>query len=718
MIPIKFWQHTFFLLVFCAGVLGLSAQVPEIERLLDNGKYYTALPLVSQKLEEKKSREWRLKLAICQFHTNQLTEAQKNLALLQDSDYPDPSVSLYLAKVAHHSNKFSEAITHYKQYLRSSKNNDPLKRSVVLDIKRCAHALKLARYDNLCVVDNLGEQINTNFDELAPIPSPTNASKIYFSTNRSEAVGGLRNREGLKDELYGNYCADMYAAHVVDGEWKDASSIDNFLNSPRIDRLLDISADGKILYYFKGFTPESGDILIDTFKITPDDGPWELPKLEAPVFPIEGDVYFQRYNPSCLIFASQRIGGFGGYDLYWTEYREGAWSEPVNFGPQVNSPYDEICPFLSNDGRTLFFSRNSEESIGGFDIFKSKFEEVKASWTKPVNVGIPINSPADDLFFRLASDGQKAFFCSNRKDGYGGFDIYDVIFNVVQVAPSTSGSTLLFTASQNVAIVDSHNTNVSTAVTPPIKQVEFSSIYYDLEEQLLGSAAMRQLNRIAKFYKEFPETILMFSCHSDETESPAFDLYFGIKRMERYVSYLVENGVPADHVEISSSGSNYPLGQNFIDGQPNPSGQSINRRIDLAIANPGDRSPIRVVIEDPVTNKELKNSRFAKYQALVKGLHYRIQIASIKQMYKGKIINRNDAFVDKEKHTGLYRYYVGLFDNFADAAKLLTEVQELGVKDAFIVPFANVGRIDKVAVQDLKNTFPDLLQYIKFYKIK
>ena len=715
---LRFWRPSLCIIVLCLVVFQLRGQVSKIDKLIHIGKYYSALPLVKQKFEEKKTSEWRLKLAICQFYTNQLTEAQKNLINLSESKDPDPIIAWYLGKIAHQNNLFQEAIAHYKRYLRRVQNTDPLKRSVVLDIKRCANGLKLPTNEHLCVVDNLGENVNTAGDELAPVPSATNPSKIYFSSNRPEVVGGLRDKEGLSDELLGNYCSDMFASYIVDGEWKGAESLGNFTNSARIDRLLDISADGKLLYFFKGFTAESGEILIDTFRPETENMVPEQGKLVAPIFPSKGDVYLQVFNNTFMVFASQRSGGYGGYDLYWTELRDSTWSEPINFGPNVNSAYDEICPFLALDGRTLFFSRNSDESVGGFDIFKAKFVDHELKWSKPVNAGFPINSSGDDLYFRLSKDGRQGFLASNRKDGQGGFDLYDVIYNESQREQSEASSPSLFCFVNSAPELGSSPAKQSSSNSPVTKVIEFSSIFYSAEEQLVSPASKPQLNKIVKFCKDFPEAVVALSCHSDESASPAFDLYLGIKRVEKYAAYLIENGVPQQNIVMSSAGSNYPIAENFTNGQVNPSGQSMNRRIDIAINNLNDSLPIRLIIENPAASNESKASKYAAYQAVVKGLHYRVQIAAIKQMYKGDLVNRSDAFLDKDSLVGQYRYYIGIFDSFSDASKLLSEVHEMGVKEGAIVPFFNGARMSEDAIKAMKSTLPDLLGYINFYKIK
>jgi hypothetical protein len=126
-----------------------------------------------------------------------------------------------------------------------------------------------------------------------------------------------------------------------------------------------------------------------------------------------------------LIFSSDRPGGFGGTDLYLCRKTEsGSWSEPVNMGGYINTRYDDDGPFIHPNGNKLYFSSNGHNSMGGYDIFYTQYLESRRRWTRPVNIGYPINSPDDDIFFVWSPDGERAYFSSEREDTYGDSDIY------------------------------------------------------------------------------------------------------------------------------------------------------------------------------------------------------------------------------------------------------------------------------------------------------
>ena len=114
---------------------------------------------------------------------------------------------------------------------------------------------------------------------------------------------------------------------------------------------------------------------------------------------------------------------FGERDLYVTKKTaSGDWGEPVNLGPKINTPYNDDAPFLHADGKTLFFSSEGHNSMGGYDIFYTTITDV--GFTDPVNLGYPVNTTEDDIYYVISADGERGYYASNRKGGFGQQDIY------------------------------------------------------------------------------------------------------------------------------------------------------------------------------------------------------------------------------------------------------------------------------------------------------
>jgi hypothetical protein len=129
-----------------------------------------------------------------------------------------------------------------------------------------------------------------------------------------------------------------------------------------------------------------------------------------------------------IFFSSNRPGGFGGKDLYYIrKLPNGKWAEPFNLGPAINTPYNEDAPFIHPAENILFFSSEGHTNMGGYDIFKSRFDE-SAVFAEPTNMGSPVNTVDDDIFFVLNTDASMGYLSSERQGGYGSQDIYTVYF--------------------------------------------------------------------------------------------------------------------------------------------------------------------------------------------------------------------------------------------------------------------------------------------------
>jgi Tol biopolymer transport system component len=129
-----------------------------------------------------------------------------------------------------------------------------------------------------------------------------------------------------------------------------------------------------------------------------------------------------------LIFASDRPGGFGGLDLYISRKMEGDWGTPVNLGPKINTPFNEDRPFLINKGRTLFFSSQGHQNIGGYDLFRADLQ-TDNKWSEPENLGYPLNTPDDNIFFMPVNNGKSGYYSTYIPDeGFGKEDIYLITF--------------------------------------------------------------------------------------------------------------------------------------------------------------------------------------------------------------------------------------------------------------------------------------------------
>ena len=608
-------------------------------KLYERGNYRQALELFSLYDEQKKDDfEVTQAIGIAAYHANLLPKAKQYLSIIAlNAKNPDPSVFLYLARTFHEELNFKEAIKYYKRFLSVIDEKHPERRRVVGDVLRCASGLKIVAQTDLALVENLGKAVNSRFDEFAPVPSATIDDRIYFSSAREDSEGGLRNEQGLVDMKNGRYFNDIYLTDIDGGDWRTPTRLDNILiNSARDEWLLDITNNGNSLIFFRSLNNYSGDILVDTFK-TEDQTRSLPPRLAVPMYPENGDNSLCFFNDTILIFAANRPEGFGGLDLYYTVFADGAWRALKNLGKGVNSAFDETTPFLARDGRTLYFSSNSTASIGGFDVFKSTFDADSLRFMPAVNLGKPINSAGDDMFFRLTTDGMMAYFCSSRKEGFGGRDIYSALFKNFQQEQNPSEPVAFHLIEQSKKEEDL--ANIDAPKEQKIVEVTLDPLFYDNDDDLLRGANAQQLRTILGLVKQFPTLKVVLTGNNIEGEKLSFDLYFSMKRLEKVAKYLTDNGLKNKNIVLKAVGSQYPIAQTFVNGLANPAGEKLNRRVGISLSDLETlATPVVVNNNPPVVSTFMANPLGDRFKTHNKGLSYKIQVATTKRIYDNDIL--------------------------------------------------------------------------------
>lgn len=407
--------------LFLLLALPLSAQRKEklerAQREFASGDYPAVIRTLQgvKKLED--DADASLLLAVSQFHANDLLAAETGLAQLLERENDDyPLGWFYLGRVYHAQHRFKRAATEYKRYLRILSGDGPERKTVVRLLRNVDNGIRAGFVSDEMIAENMGEQVNTIHDEYGPIPSPTGNGKLYYSLLSPDLASGATH-------------SDIVVTTPTDMGWRPPAPLNPLLNTSEQEFLADISPDGQQLFYYRGGNERSGRYLLDTYRA--GDNQLVTAQPGAPLDPSSGDVTPFFGASDAVYFASRRPGGYGGLDLYRMErLPNGQFSAPQNLGPNVNGPYDEICPFVAKDGRTIYFSTNDPGySVGGFDVVRAfRVIGTNDQFTLPENAGMPLNSAGDDTHFRLAPDTFTGFLASDRKDGFGKRDLYIIYF--------------------------------------------------------------------------------------------------------------------------------------------------------------------------------------------------------------------------------------------------------------------------------------------------
>lgn len=333
-----------------------------------------------------------------------------------------------LGKLELYDGNFDEAIKCFETYLELDKRQN----ETLLDAQNC---LKKARFRKEALANpvpfnpqNLGGAVNSKDDEY--LPSLTVDGQTLVFTRRfprkPTTVADTKEEE------------DLYASTMADGKWGHAQRMPEPVNSNDNEGAQCISQDGRIMF-FTACNRKDGGGRCDLYMCVNKAGKWSKPRNMGstvnsgawegqPTFSIDGKTLF---------FVSNRKGGYGGMDIWKSTFENGRWTEPQNLGPTINTQWDEMSPFIHFDDRTLYFSSNRPEGMGGFDLFVSSRQNDGGTWGTPENLGYPINTEGDDNNLIVSADGRTAIYASDRKGGYGKMDLYSFELPV-QVRPTVA----------------------------------------------------------------------------------------------------------------------------------------------------------------------------------------------------------------------------------------------------------------------------------------
>lgn len=339
-----------------------------------------------------------------------------------DKEQAIPEILYYCGISSHYNEEYQKAIDYFLKFkpFINSKTGQELLTSVENNIRVCRIALELdkEKWDTKYELKNLGDKINSEFYEYGSVLT-SDRNKMYFTSRKRGSTGGKKYHDG-------RYFEDIYVAIKENENWESSMKIDsmfkhttgkintNFHNAP-----IAFNHDETKLYLYRNS---------DIYESTLNGNQWSEPvkmseninsdEYEPSIFISEDDKY--------LLLVSNRKDGIGGRDLYYSEKNSNnEWSLPTNIGKELNTEFDEDSPFLTKDGNTLFFSSKGHNSMGGYDIFKSEKDE-NGKWSKPINLGKPFNSPADDIYYSESDDRKSFYLSSNRKNGLGGMDIWSI----------------------------------------------------------------------------------------------------------------------------------------------------------------------------------------------------------------------------------------------------------------------------------------------------
>lgn len=395
------------------------------KNLFDIGDYKNALleynPLLAENPEDI-FLNWRVGLC----HLEQNIDKSRSIPYLRkivlEKEGFEDEVLYDLGLAYMYNEQIDSALLYFNQYkLKITKPERIV--DVTRQIEFCTNAKKFMEKPLNVTFQNLGDDINSEAPDMHPF-TPLDESFLVFSTKRDKGVAGQNlDFDGYKP-------ADIFWSKLRYGEFSKAKNVGMTINSEFVEEFVGMSAYGDHIFYMIDNMEGFDDVWMSEFT----GRRWEKGKTLGESINTEEAEMAATCTPDgqTLFIARLPIAepGFGGLDIYMSKQLPGGeWSIPVNLGPTINTQYDEMYPVISHDGKTLYFASQGHKSMGGYDVYKSEWNEQYQRWERPENLGYPINTTMDNFTYCPTDNPRHAYVAQLRKGGFGDLDIYRVIFN-------------------------------------------------------------------------------------------------------------------------------------------------------------------------------------------------------------------------------------------------------------------------------------------------
>ena len=537
-----------------------------------------------------------------------------------------------LGKLELYDRNYDEAIKCFETYLELDKRENENE----LDAKR---GLKTARFRKEALAhpvpfnpQNLGAAVNSRDDEYLPSLTADGQTLVFTRRFPRKATTTANTKEE----------EDLYVSTLNNGQWSRAERMPEPVNSTDNEGAQCISQDGRIMFY-TACNRNDGGGRCDLYMCVNKSGRWSKPRNLGsavnsgawegqPTFSIDGRT---------LYFVSNRKGGHGGMDIWKTTFDGGQWTAPENLGPEINTEFDEMSPFIHFDDHTLYFSSNRPEGMGGMDLFVAKRDD-NGRWTQPTNLGYPINTEGDDNNLIVSADGRTAIFASQRDGGQGKMDLYSFELPVesrptvaicfkgrvsnakdgqpvasdIRIIDLANGTTVANTSSDGknglyiVSLpagkdyafhvtangflfhsqnVEKNNENGNEQWQPitvdialhPIEsgeRIALRNVFFETGRWEILPESEYELAKVVDLLTKNPTLKIELGGHTDNVGRPEANQRLSEQRAKAVYDYLINKGIPSDRLSYKGYGETQPVATNDTD-----EGRRENRRTEIKV---------------------------------------------------------------------------------------------------------------------------------------
>jgi peptidoglycan-associated lipoprotein len=596
------------LIVFSVLIIGFaSCSTGKIGRdaILSHeiGEYYKAIEKyrkASRKEKDRvKRRDYAYAIAECYHYIGDYERAALYYQNAIRRGHEDPMALLNLAEMQRFNQDYENSIENYRMYLDLNPGDERARNGLEAIRKTQEWIAKPTRH-----IINPIKEINSRESDYAPVFVGGRDNEIIFTSTRKAATGKKNSM------ITGQKYADLFRAtfSVQRQRWEQPQLLEEnlIINTGDEEGAATLSSTGEQMIFTRARYNKMESLGTELYSTSQSRGSWSEPiKLQ-----IAGDSILVAHpslskDGSVLYFVSDMPGGYGGKDIWKATKNGSTFSDPINLGPEINTPGDEMFPFIRDNGE-LYFSSNYHIGMGGYDIFKA-VENEDRTWTVE-NMGYPVNSPFDDFGIAFVEGHNKGMFSSNRK-GSRGDDLYEFIVppkifrvegevfdkqtgNKIDGANvriiGTDGTSLrlrtqngkfqmslkpeteyVFAAfkdgflrdkasANTIGLEDSKDFKFELFLTPTNVPVNLENINYEFGSWELLPQSKTALDTLVAILVVNPTITVEIMSHTDHVGSDQFNFELSQKRAQSVVDYLIERGISPQRLVARGYGETWP----------------------------------------------------------------------------------------------------------------------------------------------------------------
>ena len=598
----------YILCVVFMGVMSFSCKTVKLSDAEEKqriGEYYDAVTMY-RKLYAKAKPEQRdlrayvaYRMGICYQKINDIPRAGNAFQNALRFNYPDSLLSLRLAQTFHQEGKYNDALNYYNLFLEQNPESIIAQNGV----KGCEQAITMKANPTLYQVRKM-DIFNSNYGDFSPMLTGDNDDKLYFASSRAKKV----NKDSLS-AITGLLTNNFYLSEKDEkGAWKKPVELEDAINTLFDEGTPSFTADGNTMYYTYCESDPIGSRVAEIYMSSRSGASWGKGSRINLVRDSITSIGHPAISPDgkYLYFVSE-INSYGGKDIFRARLvGMNDFAGIENLGPQINTPGDEMFPYV-RDSVTIYFASNGHPGIGGLDLFKATMDSLGVWHVE--NMGAPVNSPGDDFGITFERNKEKGFFSSNRNDARGYDHIYSferpTVMVFIEGYVSDAEESPLEGAIVRIVGKDGLNEKVFAKpdgsyklelerdisyvmmasapdylnqyfelqtdpderdetyyvdffLSPIFKPTVVENIFYDFDRATLRPESKEALDEIVKVLNDNPNITVEMGAHTDRIGSDRYNEGLAQRRAQSVVDYLIEAGIPSERLSAMGYGKSEP----------------------------------------------------------------------------------------------------------------------------------------------------------------